>query len=127
MTKHEKFQLGVSRLVKTGLTAIQSSLIYKQTDPEWEEKEDIYCYLNKDGTDIYAMKRLGRCCGPSLSVSCRALRKKGYIAFDLNDEIEVQYGSGVKTAYRVLFSNTPKYKYDPEERHPVAYFERYFK
>ncbi|ATI17380.1 hypothetical protein [Aeromonas phage AS-szw] len=132
MNKHDIHLIGISKFIKKGLTVVQSSLIFKQTSEEWKNIHDvdvdkIYCYINNEGKDIYAIGRLKSCCGPWLSVSCRSLRKKGYIAFDFNDEIEIPYGSGMKTAYRVLFSDTPKYEYDEEARHPVAYFEKYFK
>lgn len=112
MTRNEKYKLGVSKFIKKGLTLVQSGILYKQTDPEWEEKDEIYCYLNKDDKEIYIIKRLGSCCGPWLSVSCRILRRKGYAEFNFDDTIEADYMGGKRTAYRVVFTSEPEVVYN---------------
>ncbi|QQG34076.1 hypothetical protein ZPAH1_orf00314 [Aeromonas phage ZPAH1] len=105
--QREIYQKDVSFLVRKGLTIQQASLVVKQTKPEYDMQENIYRYFNKDNKETYVIQRLGKCCGPWLSVSCRKLNKKGFIKFDFSDIIYVEYMGMKVEAHRVIFESVP--------------------
>lgn len=105
--QRETYLEDVYSFLRKGLTLVQASLMVKQTKPEYDMKENIYRYLNKDNKETYVIKRLGKCCGPWLSVSCRKLNKKGFIKFDFSDTIDVEYMGMKVEAHRVIFESNP--------------------
>lgn len=90
---------------QNGLTQHQIRLIEKQVEIG---DDHIFTYINKDGKDIYYFERLGQCCGPWLSVTCRALKKKGFISVDKREKGSLLYLGNVVESFRVVFYKDPK-------------------